>query len=58
MAKVSRYRRQHLRIIEVARLRARDHRWPRTAQARWKAANTSAPGRAPVLEQGDQTSGS
>ncbi len=37
MAKVRRNRRSMLRVLEVARLRARDGRYPRTGQDRFKA---------------------
>jgi hypothetical protein len=47
MAKVRRYRRPQLRLLELARVWARDRRYPRTSQARWKAQNAGA-GRAPI----------
>jgi hypothetical protein len=46
-AKVRRYRRPQLRLLELARVRARDGRYPRTSQARWKAKQTAAPGQSP-----------
>jgi hypothetical protein len=46
-AKVRRNRRVFLRVIEVARLRARDGRYPRSGLARWKARRADE-GRAPL----------